>query len=123
MMGEDMSKVLAINPASQEAVERQELEATRESFTAFLKDDPEVRLMMLERAKAVIEKMSAFDICYHSGFKEIANEILRSDAVRPLLEAAFKREILMEGTDKSITWRLHEAIGNALAEKINMTVS
>lgn len=117
-----MSNILAINAAAKEAVERQDMETMKEEFCAFVKTDPEVRAMMLDRAKDVISKMSTFDLCYHSGFKDVADEILRSDALRPLLEDAFKREILMQGTDKSITWRLHEAIGNALAEKINMTV-
>lgn len=117
-----MSNILAINAAAKEAVERQEAETMKEEFRAFVKTDPEVRELMLEQVKTAISKMSAFDIIYHSGFKEVADEILRSDAVRPLLEEAFKREILMQGADKSITWRLHEAIGAALAEKINMTV-
>ncbi len=117
-----MSNILAISPAAKEAVERQEQEVMKEEFRSFVKTDPEVRAMMLERVKETISKMSAFDICYHSGFKEIADEILRSDVIRPLLEEAFRREILMEGADKGITWRLHEAIGEALAAKIEMKV-
>lgn len=116
-----MGNVLAINNASKEAVEAAEREVMREEFRDFVKNDPEVRLLMLDKVNELISGMTAWDISYHSGFKEMTCEILRDAALRPQLEQAITK--VLTSDDGNVAYRITEAVGEYLAGKITMKIS
>ncbi len=114
-----MMNVLAINKASAEEVERMQKEVIRDEFKNFVQNDPEVRTMMIDRVKEIIGGLSNWDIEYHSAFREVAGDILRTDAVKPLFETVIKRVLTDE---KTPDYRIIEAMAEYLAGRIELKV-
>jgi len=113
----EMSNVVAINQVSAEAVEEMQKEVMRDEFKAFVQNDPEVRQMMIERVKTLISGLSSWDIEYHSNFKDVTAEILKSEAVKPLLEGVIVKCLESE---KTPDYRVFEAIGQCIAERLKL---
>jgi hypothetical protein len=111
--------VVAINKASAEEVERVQKEVMKDEFKTFIQNDPEVRAMMIERVKQIIGGLSNWDIEYHSAFKEVAGDIIRTDAVKPLFEEVIKRVLTDE---KTPDYRIIEAMAEYLAGRIELKV-
>lgn len=112
-------KVVAINQASAEEVERIQKEAMKDEFKNFIQNDPEVRVMMIERVKEIIGGLSNWDIEYHSSFREVTGEILREESIKPLLEEAIKRVLTSE---KTPDYRIIEAIAEYISNRIELKV-
>lgn len=115
-----MTQILAINEQSREAIEKREKEIMEERFRHFMTIDPDVRELMLGRAKLLIESMSKWDLEYHGAFKEMTGELLASPEMRPLLVDAIKR--VLESNDKEVNFRIVQAVGECLAGKISLKI-
>lgn len=113
-----MTQILAINPASQEAVERMQIETMKREFEAFVRTDPEVRQLMLAKVAKTISELGSWEISFHGGFKEMIGEILKQPEVRPALEEAAHR--VLQGADENLNYRIIEAVGEYLAGRITM---
>jgi len=114
-----MSNVVAINEISAQAIEKMQRDCMEKEFKAFIQNDPEVRQMMLEKVKSIVDGMSNFDVSYHGGFRETTAAILASPEMRPHLETALTRIIT---SAKEYDYRIMEAIGQVLAEKLTLGV-
>lgn len=113
-----MSKVLAINPESKEQVERWQSEQMKREFSDFVKNDPEVRQIMLERVRGIVGELSSWDITYHGGFKEVAMQMIAESEFKPIMQEAIKR-VLTDGSS-NVTYQITQALGECLAGKITM---
>lgn len=113
-----MGNILAINQAAKEAIERQEIEIMKDEFRAFVKESPEVKVMLLERAAKAISELSAWEIAYHGGFKEEIGLILKQPQVQEVLQEATKR-VLTDGGD-NVNYLITQALGEYLAGRITM---
>ena len=114
-----MGNVVAINEISAQAIEKMQMDCMEKEFKDFIKNDPEVRQMMLEKVKSIVDGMSNFDVSYHGGFRETTAAILASPEMRPHLETALSRIIT---SAKEYDYRIMEAIGQVLAENLTLGV-
>lgn len=113
-----MSKILAINEASQQAVEMVQIETLKEEYRALVQTDPEIRAAMITRVKEIIAGMSAWDVAYHAGFNDAAAAILRQPEMKEAMESAMNR--VLADPNHGLNYQIIQATGEYLAGRITM---
>lgn len=112
--------VVAINKISAEKVLEMQQEVIKDEMRDFIRNDPEARQIMLDRVREIISGLSNWDIEYHSAFKEVAGDLLKTDEIKPLFAEVIKRVLTDEKTPDN---RIIEAMGEYLAGRITLGVS